>query len=128
MQTEDKNPVLELSDDLANLQNRIPAYNNTRAISKSSLKSAEGFICEICNSFFASETMSQAHLKSEGHYYSFITAAKNKYKRQATEKAEGDEDECKRKKLDDSTSEPQNENEDIEKDTSNGGNGNLFII
>lgn len=56
MQTEDENPVLELTDDLQNLQNRIPTYLKTRPISKESLKAAEGFTCDLCNRFFDNET------------------------------------------------------------------------
>lgn len=59
MQTEDENPVVELTDDLQNLQNRIPAYLKTRAVSTASLKPAEGSICELCNRFFACETTAQ---------------------------------------------------------------------
>lgn len=64
LQTEHDNPVLELSDDMSNFQNRIPAYVRTRAISKESLKPSSGFLCELCNRFFPSEEVAQVSAHS----------------------------------------------------------------
>lgn len=59
MHTEDDNPILELTDDLQNLQNRIPSYMRNRPVSTASLTPAQGFTCNICNKFFASEDKAQ---------------------------------------------------------------------
>lgn len=62
MQNEDETPVLELSDDMTNFQNRIPAYKKNRQISKESLKALSGFLCDLCNRFFPSEEIAQVCL------------------------------------------------------------------
>lgn len=79
MQNEDECPVLELTDDLSNLYNRIPAFKPGRAISTSSIKSSAGFICDLCNTFMVTEEDSQHHLRSETHYHRFVEAMKKRF-------------------------------------------------
>lgn len=62
LQNEDETPVLELSDDMINFQNRIPAYKKSRAVSKESLKPSSGFHCDLCNRFFPSEDIAQVNI------------------------------------------------------------------
>lgn len=62
LQNEDDAPVLELSDDMTNFQNRIPAYKKGRPVSKESLKPASGFLCDLCNRFFATEEIAEVAL------------------------------------------------------------------
>lgn len=62
LQNEDDTPVLELSDDMTNFQNRIPAYKKNRPISKGSLKPASGFLCDLCNRFFPTEEIAEVTL------------------------------------------------------------------
>lgn len=123
LQNEDDTPVLELSDDMTNFQNRIPAYKKTRAVSKESLKPSSGFICDLCNKFFPSEEIAQAHLKSAKHYYAFVEAAKNKYKRAASDKAEDDDGNWKRRKIDDSKNEEEVVKQEKPNPEVNGGDG-----
>lgn len=59
LQTEDDNPVLELSDDLKDLQNRIPAYKPSREIAKKNVQAMSGFYCDICIRFMTSEAAAQ---------------------------------------------------------------------
>lgn len=59
LQNEDEAPVLELSDDMTNFQNRIPAYKKSRPVSKESLKPSTGFLCDLCDRFFPSEEIAQ---------------------------------------------------------------------
>lgn len=59
MQTEDENPVLELTDDLKDLHNRIPAYKPSRAVGVGSVTPISGFYCEVCDKFLTSEPVSQ---------------------------------------------------------------------
>lgn len=59
MMLEDENPIIELSDDLNNVQNRIPAYRNDRALGTKNLRAITGFLCEICNRAFADEEDAQ---------------------------------------------------------------------
>lgn len=55
----DENAILELTDELSDIDNRIPAYNPSRVISVGSVTPASGFRCDLCNKFFASEVLSQ---------------------------------------------------------------------
>lgn len=91
LQMEVENPILELSDDMAGLQNLIPAYKPDRAVSSQSLKPFEGFRCDLCHRSFENEELSQDHLKTKRHYYQFIEAAKLKYQ-QLTKKVEKKEE------------------------------------
>lgn len=59
LQMEVENPILELTDDMAGLQNLIPAYKPDRAVSMLSLKPFEGFMCELCNRSFENEGLAQ---------------------------------------------------------------------
>lgn len=59
MEMEEENPFLELSDDLNNLQNRIPAYKKNRAIATQSLKPFTGYMCDICHRSFENEEYAQ---------------------------------------------------------------------
>jgi len=98
MEMEDENPILELSDDLNNLQNRIPAYKRARAVATQNLKPFSGFMCDLCFKSFENEEIAQAHLKTEGHYYAFIDAAKTKFKKQQDENAAKEAESKKRKR------------------------------
>ncbi|KAJ8941185.1 hypothetical protein NQ314_010484 [Rhamnusium bicolor] len=111
LQMEVENPILELTDDLAGLQNLIPAYKPNRAVSTKSLKPFTGFMCELCNRSFEDEQLAQDHLKTKRHYYSFIEAAKIKYQRHAKkeEKKEDTEEKEKKDSQDDTMNESQNE-------------------
>ncbi|KAJ8948353.1 hypothetical protein NQ318_019338 [Aromia moschata] len=93
LEMEVENPVLELTDDLAGLQNLIPAYKPNRAVSTKSLKPFTGFMCDLCNRSFEDEQLAQDHLKTKRHYYQFIESAKLKYQQQHTKKEEKKEDE-----------------------------------
>lgn len=62
LQMEVDNPVLELSDDMAGLQNLIPAYKPERAVSTQSLKPFEGFRCELCDRSFEDEELAQVFI------------------------------------------------------------------
>lgn len=60
-------------------------------------------------------------MKTEKHYAAFVEAAKNKYKRTASEKADGDDDgNWKRRKLDGESTLDESKQKN---DTANGGNG-----
>ncbi|XP_065160515.1 zinc finger protein on ecdysone puffs isoform X2 [Atheta coriaria] len=91
MQNEDDNPILELSDDLNNLFNRIPVFKHDRPLAKDSLKPATGFICEMCKMFMPTKEASEEHNKSYKHYVKFVETIKAKYQRQANEKKKADE-------------------------------------
>lgn len=76
LQTESEVPVLELSEDLSNFQNRIPAYVKSRPVSKESLKPATGFFCDLCDRFIASDALAQVKMKCvelrKGYFVSFL--------------------------------------------------------
>lgn len=112
LQMEVDNPVLELSDDMAGLQNLIPAYKPERAVSTQSLKPFEGFRCELCDRSFEDEELAQSHLKTKRHYYQFIEAARLKYK-QHTKKEEKKEenDTTEQKESEEGNNESQNDGE-----------------
>lgn len=59
MQMEEDNAVTELSDDLNNLQNRMPAFKKDRAVGVQNLKPFTGFMCDICNRSFENEDNAQ---------------------------------------------------------------------
>ncbi|XP_044270416.1 zinc finger protein on ecdysone puffs [Tribolium madens] len=100
IQMEEENPILELSDELNNLQNRIPAYKKNRPIATQSLKPFSGFMCEICHKSFENEKYAQAHLRTEAHYYAFVGTVKAKYKKQSEETAKDAENKKRRRDLD----------------------------
>lgn len=62
LQTEAADPILELTDDLRDLHNRIPAYKPTRPIATASMTPISGFYCEVCDKFLTSEPVSQVQL------------------------------------------------------------------
>lgn len=64
MQMEEENPILELSDDLNNLQNRIPSYKKNRPVGIQSLIPFSGFMCEICHRSFSNEETAQVRKES----------------------------------------------------------------
>ena len=97
LQTEDENPILELTDDLKDLHNRIPAYKPTRELAKNNVQPMSGFYCDICIRFMTSETAAKEHLKTEKHYHAFIDAAKRQFKRMADEEKEKEEKAKRRK-------------------------------
>lgn len=123
VQMEAENPVLELDDDLTGLQNLIPAYKKDRPVSTKSLIPFEGFLCTLCNRSFNKEELAQSHLKSRRHYYAFVDAAKQKYKKQQDDAKKAEEEKKKKEKEEavdkkedaDENNESQNgENEDQE--------------
>ncbi|KAK5640485.1 hypothetical protein RI129_011296 [Pyrocoelia pectoralis] len=97
LQTEDENPILELTDDLKDLHNRIPAYKPSRPISTSSVQPLSGFYCDICIRFMTTEIAAKDHLKTERHYQAFLDAAKRQYKRMTDEEKEKEENKKRRK-------------------------------
>ncbi|KAJ3629330.1 hypothetical protein MTP99_013726 [Tenebrio molitor] len=124
MEMEEENPFLELSDDLNNLQNRIPAYKKNRAIATQSLKPFTGYMCDICHRSFENEEYAQAHLRTEGHYYAFVDALKLKFKKQSEELA-AKEAETKKRKRDEDTEVGEKE-EEVPEDTSQNGNEEMY--
>lgn len=68
MQMEEDNAVTELSDDLNNLQNRMPAFKKDRAIGTKNLKSFTGYMCDICNRSFENEDNAQVTVVFWEHY------------------------------------------------------------
>uniref|UniRef100_V5G0I4 Zinc finger protein n=1 Tax=Anoplophora glabripennis TaxID=217634 RepID=V5G0I4_ANOGL len=101
LQMEVENPVLELTDDMAGLQNLIPAYKPDRAVSTQSLKPFEGFMCKLCNRSFESDDLAQAHLKTKRHYYQFIEAAKLKYQQHSKKEEKKEENETNNEQKED---------------------------
>ncbi|XP_063910154.1 zinc finger protein on ecdysone puffs-like isoform X1 [Zophobas morio] len=118
MELEDEHPILELTDELNNLQNRIPAFRKNRPIGSQSLKPFNGFMCDICNRSFENDEFAQAHLRTEGHYYTFVEAVKQKFKKQQEESAK--EAEYKKRKRDE---EETVEKEETNEETQNGNDG-----
>ncbi|XP_968783.4 zinc finger protein on ecdysone puffs isoform X2 [Tribolium castaneum] len=100
LQMEEENPILELSDELNNLQNRMPAYKKNRPLATQSLKPFSGFMCEICHRSFENENYAQAHLRTEAHYYAFIDAVKAKYKKQSEDSAKEAENKKRKRDVD----------------------------
>lgn len=66
-------------------------------------------------------------MKSEFHYHNFISAVKSKYKRLASEKAEGDEENAKRSKMETEEG-AETKDESIEADVSAGNEGDGKFI
>ncbi|KAF5299672.1 hypothetical protein FQA39_LY11467 [Lamprigera yunnana] len=97
LQTEDENPILELTEDLKDLHNRIPAYKSTREISTSSLEPMNGFYCNLCICFMPKESVAKDHLRTEKHYHAFVDAAKRKFKKMNDEEKEKEEQKRRRK-------------------------------
>lgn len=65
-------------------------------------------------------------MKSELHYHNFITAVKSKYKRMASEKAEGDEENSKRIKME--TEEGVEVKDEEANETGNEGDGTFISL
>lgn len=120
LQTEDENPILELSDDLKDLHNRIPAYKPSRPISENSVQPSSGFYCDICIRFMTTEAAAKEHVKTERHYQSFVETAKRQFKRMADEEKEKEkEEQAHRRKAE----EEAEGNEDAKKPKTEDANG-----
>lgn len=93
-------------------ENRIPCYKKARFVGESLVTPITGFMCKICNRFFATDAKMQAHGKTRTHYDNFvkllrakhnekIRAEKEKNKKHELDKEAGiDEESCKRMKTD----------------------------
>lgn len=80
MELEDEHPILELTDELNNLQNRIPAFRKNRPIGSQSLKPFNGFMCDICNRSFENDEFAQVccvHACVNGFYHSWVVMVTN---------------------------------------------------
>lgn len=63
IEMEDENVILELSDDLTNMQNRIPAYKKNRQVGTDNLKPFSGWMCDLCHRSFENEKLAQVSSK-----------------------------------------------------------------
>ncbi|RZC43183.1 zinc finger protein on ecdysone puffs, partial [Asbolus verrucosus] len=123
MEMEEENPILELTDDLNNIQNRMPAYKKSRAVATQSLKPFTGFMCDICHRSFENEENAQGHLRTEGHYYAFVEAAKLRFKKQSEEAAAKDNENKKRKREEESEGAAK---EEVADENSQNGNEDMY--
>lgn len=100
---EDPNALTDLTDDLTDLQMRIPSYKANRAVGLSLISPATGFFCKPCSRFFLTEEASQLHAQSRMHFNAFIKIlnekiAENEEKKRKTVD-EDDEGNWKRRKV-----------------------------
>ncbi|KAF5305796.1 hypothetical protein FQA39_LY09132 [Lamprigera yunnana] len=86
----------EITDNLRDFYNGIPAYKPTQAVGKKHLKFVSGFYCDLCVCFLMDERAMQNHLQSEKHYHAFVAAANAKVKKMQNEKKEKEMQKCRR--------------------------------
>lgn len=121
---DDSDVVTDITDEIEDFKNKIPMYSSRRPVGVSLVTEAKGFYCKPCGRFFLNKEKSDAHCRSEMHYKAFVKILNEKSvqaeekKRKSSE--ENEEGNWKRRKVDDSENENNDEADEDSKNVKNG--------